>query len=111
MVNCSGGQCESLIIIAALCFIFAHLACGLNQATRSISMNASQTQPQAQAHSAVNIDQQSAANAHLRGRWLILTRMLWCATFVLSIAYFIVGMVVNTIDPLLTIVLFTVTSA
>jgi len=73
-------------------------------------MNASQTQPQAQAHAAVNIDQQSAANAHLRGRWLILARMLWCATFVLSFAYFIVSMVVNTFDPVLTILLFAVTS-
>src|SRR5258708_25785398 len=99
MVNCSGGQCESLIIIAALCFIFAHLACGLNQATRSISMNASQTQPQAQAHAAVNIDQQSAANAHLRGRLRILATMLCCATFVRSFTYFIVSMAVNTFDP------------
>src|SRR5260370_7954678 len=99
MVNCSGGQCESLIIIAALCFIFAHLACGLNQATRSISMNASQTQPQAQAHPAVNIDQQSAANAHLRGRWLILARMLWFATFVLSFPSFIFTFLLQPFDP------------
>src|SRR6266446_4871861 len=110
MVNCSGGRCKSLIIIAALCFIFAHLAYGLNRATRSISMNASQTQPQVPAHAAVNIDRQSAANAHLRGRWLILARMLWCATFVLSFAYFIVSMVVNTFDPVLTILIVAATS-
>src|SRR5260370_33301080 len=36
--------------------------------------------------------------------------MLWCATFVLSLAYFIVSMVVNTFDLVFTILLFAATS-
>src|SRR6266851_4148065 len=92
MVKCSGGRCKSLIIIAALCFIFAHLACGLNRATRSISMNASQTQPQAQEHAAVNIDRQSAASSRLRGGWLVFVRISWLVLAALALIVFVAGL-------------------
>jgi hypothetical protein len=73
-------------------------------------MNPQHAQLQVQAHTDVNSHQQSLANNRLEGRWLILARVLWCATFVLSFAYFIVSMVANTFDPVLTILLFAVTS-
>jgi len=73
-------------------------------------MNPQITQLQVQAHADVNSGQHNVAGARFEGRWLILARILWCATFVLSFAYFVVSMVANTFDPVFTILLVAATS-
>jgi WD40 repeat protein len=57
-------------------------------------MNASQTQPQAQAHTDVNSDQQSVANTRLHGRWLILARVVWLALVIFTLVFFFTGLLV-----------------
>jgi hypothetical protein len=55
-------------------------------------MNRHLTQSQVQAHTVVNSDQQSAAEARLRGGPLILARICWLALAVLSLTVFIVSL-------------------
>jgi hypothetical protein len=58
----------------------------------------------------VSTDTRSAGNTRLYGRWLLLARLLWCATFILSLAYFVASLVVNSFDLVTTILLVVVTS-
>jgi len=55
-------------------------------------------------------DQPGAGGTRLYGQWLLLARLLWCATFVLSLAYFDVSMVVNRSNLLTTSLLVAATS-
>src|SRR2546425_13328289 len=45
--------------------------------------------PQLQAHTDVNSNQQSAANASLRGGWLIFARICWLVLAVLALTVFV----------------------
>ncbi len=66
--------------------------------------------PSASTLTGVNTDQPGAGGTPLHKHWLLLARTLWCATFVLSLAYFIVSMVVNRFDLVLTTLLVAATS-
>ncbi len=55
-------------------------------------MNASQTQSQAPAHVAVNIDQQSAVGARLRGGWLVFVRISWLVLAALALIVFVASL-------------------
>ncbi len=55
-------------------------------------MNPHLTQSQVQAHTVVNSDQQSAANARLHGGWLIFARICWLVLAVLALAVFVTGL-------------------
>ncbi len=73
-------------------------------------MNPLLTQLQTQAHTAVNSEQQSAADNRLYGRWLLFARMLWIAIFVLTLVVFCANLIVGNYGLVTTILLIAVTS-
>src|SRR6266852_1956459 len=73
-------------------------------------MNPLLTQLQTQAHTAVNSEQQSAADNRLYGRWLLFARMLWMAIFVLTLVVFCANLIVGNYGLVTTILLIAVTS-
>src|SRR5204863_9088327 len=50
-------------------------------------------------------DQPGVGGTRLYGQWLLLARLLWCATFVLSLALFVASIVVNRLDLVTTMLL------
>ena len=58
----------------------------------------------------VHADQPGAGGTPLVGRWLILARLLWCATCVLSLALLLASILANRLDLVTTVLLVVVTS-
>ncbi len=58
----------------------------------------------------VNADQPGVSGTPLVGRWLILARLLWCATFILSLALLLTSILVNRLDLVTTMLLVVATS-
>src|SRR5436305_5519083 len=55
-------------------------------------------------------DQPSVGTIPLAGRWLLLARLLWCTMSALSLAFFVVSMLVNRFDLVFTALLVAGTS-
>jgi hypothetical protein len=58
----------------------------------------------------VHTDQSSISGTRLHGRWLILARLLWYATFVLSLALLVASILVNRLDLVTRMLLVAATS-
>src|SRR2546421_10054051 len=88
MVKCSHGKRKRLLTLVLYFFAFESLTGCFKRSKWRMAMNLHH----AATHIPLSHDQQKEADTRLRGRWLLLARMIWLTLVVLTLSVYLASL-------------------